>query len=60
MNPLNSSALPSQPGTTPRNVTWNLGAVRDLRKNLQLDVGYLNSHTSYLFCGPTVHRNISD
>jgi hypothetical protein len=49
MNPLNSSALPSQPGTTPRNVTWNLGAVRDLRKNLQLDVGYLNSHTSYLF-----------
>jgi hypothetical protein len=41
--------LPAQPDTTPRNVTWNLGAVRELHKNLQLDVGYLNSRTSYLF-----------
>jgi len=49
LNPLTSPLLPSQPDTTPRNVTWNLGVVRELRKNLQLDVGYLNSRTSYLF-----------
>jgi hypothetical protein len=49
LNPLSSTVLPSQPDTTPRNITWNLGAVRELHKNLQLDVGYLNSHTSYLF-----------
>jgi hypothetical protein len=49
LNPLTSPVLPSQPDTTPRNVTWNLGVVRELRKNLQLDVGYLNSRTSYLF-----------
>ena len=49
LNPLSSPVLPAQPDTSPRNITWNLGAVRELRKNLQLDVGYLNSHTSYLF-----------
>ena len=49
LNPLVSPVLPSQPDTTPRNVTWNLGAVRELRKNLQLDLSYLNSHTTYLF-----------
>jgi Carboxypeptidase regulatory-like domain len=49
LNPLVSPVLPSQPDTTPRNLTWNAGLVRELRKNLQLDVSYLNSHTTYLF-----------
>ena len=49
LNPLLSPALPAQPGTTPRNLTWNAGVVRELRKNMQLNVGYLNSHTTYLF-----------
>jgi hypothetical protein len=49
LNPLVSNGLPQQPDTTPRNITWNLGVVRELRKNLQLDVSYLNSRTSYLF-----------
>ena len=48
-NPLVSPALPSEPNTTPRNFTWNAGVVRELRKNLQLELSYLNSHTSYLF-----------
>ena len=49
LNPLASPVLPAQPNTTPRNVTWNVGAVRELRKNMKLDVSYLNSRTSYLF-----------
>jgi hypothetical protein len=49
MNPLTASALPSQPGTTPRNLTWNIGAERELRKNMFLRVGYIDSHTTYLF-----------
>jgi hypothetical protein len=49
LNPLVFPSLPQQPDTTPRNVTWNLGVVRELHKNLQLDVSYLNSRTSYLF-----------
>ena len=49
MNPLNASALPSQPGTTPRNLTWNAGVERELRKNVFLRVGYIDSHTTYLF-----------
>jgi hypothetical protein len=49
LSPLTSPALPSGPDTTPRNVTWNVGVVRELRKGLQLELGYLNSHTSYLF-----------
>jgi hypothetical protein len=49
LNPLVSPSLSQQPDTTPRNVTWNLGVVRELHKNLQLDVSYLNSRTSYLF-----------
>jgi hypothetical protein len=48
-NPLVSPVLPTQPSTTPRNFTWNAGVVRELRKNLQLELSYLNSHTSYLF-----------
>jgi hypothetical protein len=49
LNPLVSPGLPTQPDTTPRNFTWNVGVVRELRKNLQLELSYLNSHTSYLF-----------
>jgi hypothetical protein len=49
LNPLASPVLPTQPNTTPRNVTWNAGAVRELRKNMKLDVSYLNSRTNYLF-----------
>ena len=49
LNPLVSPALPAVPGTTPRNFTWNAGVVRELHKNLLLDVNYINSHTTYLF-----------
>jgi hypothetical protein len=49
LNPLVSSVLPAGPDTTPRNFTWNGGVVRELHKNLLLDVSYMNSHTSYLF-----------
>jgi hypothetical protein len=49
MNPLNASTLPSQPGTTPRNLTWNAGVERELRKNIFLRLGYIDSHTTYLF-----------
>jgi hypothetical protein len=48
-NPLNSPFLPKEPDTTPRNLTWNIGVVRELRKGLQFELSYLNSHTSYLF-----------
>jgi hypothetical protein len=49
LNPFASPALPSQPGTTPRNLTWNAGMVRELHKNVQLELSYLDSHTTYLF-----------
>lgn len=49
LNPLQSSVLPSQPNTTPRNVTWNAEFDRELRHNLTLRVSYLDSHTTYLF-----------
>jgi hypothetical protein len=49
LNPLVSPILPAQPGTTPRNVTWNAGVVRELRKNLPLELTYIDSHTTYLF-----------
>ena len=49
MNPLTASALPSQPGTTPRNLTWNIEVERELRRNVSLRVGYIDSHTTYLF-----------
>jgi Carboxypeptidase regulatory-like domain/TonB-dependent Receptor Plug Domain len=48
-NPLNVSRLPNQPGTTPRNFTWNMEVERELRSNLRLRVGYIDSHTTYLF-----------
>jgi hypothetical protein len=42
LNPLLDPVLPSQPNTTPRNVTWNGEADRELRNNLRLRVGYLD------------------
>jgi hypothetical protein len=49
LNPLTAPALPHKPSTTPRNVTWNGQIEHELRKNLQLRVGYLDSHATYLF-----------
>jgi hypothetical protein len=49
LNPLTASALPSKPSTTPRDVTWNGQIEHELYKNLQLRVGYLDSHATYLF-----------
>ena len=49
MNPLTASALPSQLGTTPRNLTWNIEVERQLRRNVSLRVGYTDSHTTHLF-----------
>ena len=48
-NPLNTPILPQEPGTTPRNFTWNVEGDRELRKNVVLRVGYIDSHTTYLF-----------
>ncbi|MGA2096074.1 MAG: carboxypeptidase regulatory-like domain-containing protein [Candidatus Acidiferrum sp.] len=49
VNPLNTTFLPSGPGTTPRNFTWNVEGDRALRRNVILRVGYIDSHTTYLF-----------
>jgi hypothetical protein len=49
LNPLTTSAFPSQPHTTPRNLTWNIGVEHELRRNCFFRVGYIDSHTSYLF-----------
>ena len=49
LNPLTAASLPSQPDTTPRNLTWNVQFERALRKNMFLRIGYVDSHTSYLF-----------
>jgi hypothetical protein len=49
VNPLSGAPLPLQPGTTPRNFTWNLEMDHRVRKNVQLRAGYLDSHTTYLF-----------
>jgi len=49
LNPLTAAGLPSQTDTTPRNLTWNVQVEHALRKNVFLRVGYLDSHTSYLF-----------
>jgi len=49
LNPLTTSVLPGTPSTTPRNVTWNGEAAQLLRPNLRLKVGYLDSHSTYLF-----------
>jgi hypothetical protein len=49
LNPLVATTLPNQPHTTPRNVTWNAAVDRELRENLRVHVGYIDSHTTYLF-----------
>ena len=49
LNPLTAPALPGKPSTTPRDVTWNGQLEHELHKNLQLRVGYLDSHATYLF-----------
>ena len=49
VNPLAGSVLPIQPGTSPRNLTWNAEADHELRRNVFLRVGYIDSHTTYLF-----------
>lgn len=48
-NPLSGAPLPLSPGTSPRNLTWNLGAEHELRRNVIVRLGYIDSHTSYLF-----------
>jgi len=48
-DPLTASGLPSGTDTTPRNVTWNVEVEHELRKNWILRVGYIDSHTTYLF-----------
>jgi hypothetical protein len=48
-NPLTAGALPGGPDTTPRNFTWNVAIEHELKKNWILRVGYLDSHTTYLF-----------
>jgi hypothetical protein len=49
LNPLTAASLPSETNTTPRNLTWNVQVERSLRKNVFLRIGYIDSHTSYLF-----------
>ncbi|MGH9829529.1 MAG: TonB-dependent receptor domain-containing protein, partial [Blastocatellia bacterium] len=49
MDPRNAGILPLAPGTTPRNFTWNIEGDRELRRNVILRVGYLDSRTTYLF-----------
>ena len=48
-NPLNGGILSRGPGTTPRNFTWNIEGDRELLRNVVLRVGYIDSHTTYLF-----------
>jgi Carboxypeptidase regulatory-like domain len=49
MNPLSTGILPQRPGTTPRNFTWSIEGDRELRRNVVLRVGYIDSRTTYLF-----------
>lgn len=49
MNPLTASVMPNQLDTTPRNLTWNVEVEHALRKNVLFHVGYIDSHTTYLF-----------
>jgi hypothetical protein len=48
-NPLTTALLPQEPGTTPRNFTWNVEGDRELRRNVVLRVSYIDSHATYLF-----------
>ncbi len=72
-NPLSTNILPPGPGTTPRNYTWSIEGDRELRRNMVLRVGYIDSRTTYLFVvnpftgtarpeflsGPREHRFLS-
>jgi hypothetical protein len=49
VNPLTTGILPQGPGTTPRNFTWNVEGDREIRKNVVFRVGYIDSHTTYMF-----------
>ncbi len=49
VNPLSTGILPRGPGTTPHNFTWSIEGDRELRRNMVLRVGYIDSHTTYLF-----------
>ena len=49
VNPLNTAILPQGPGTTPRNFTWNVEGDRELRRNVVLRIGFIDSHTTYMF-----------
>jgi len=49
LDPRLATALPTETDTTPRNFTWNIGLEQQLHKNWFLRVGYLESHSSYLF-----------
>jgi len=49
LDPRLASSLPTETDTTPRNFTWNLGLEQQLHKNWFLRLGYLESHSSYLF-----------
>ncbi len=49
LNPLLVPVLPNHPNTTPRNLTWNVEVDREIRKDLRLKAGYIDSHTTYLF-----------
>jgi len=49
VDPLSGLKLPQGPGTSPRNLTWNVGGEQQLRKNVLLRLGYLDSHSTYVF-----------
>jgi hypothetical protein len=49
VDPLTGAPLPQGPGTSPRNLTWNLGGERQLGKKVLLRLGYLDSHSTYVF-----------
>ena len=41
--------LPLDPGTSPRTFTWNAELEREVRKDLDLRISYLDNHTMDLF-----------
>ena len=49
VNPLSGAPLANGPNTTPRNFTWNAEVDRQLRKDVQLRVSYIDAHTTDLF-----------
>jgi hypothetical protein len=46
---LSGSTGPQVPGTSPRTLSWNAEFERQMRRNLDLRVSYLDSHTNGLF-----------